>query len=244
MLPIKISLVSLGALKHPVNVSLLEGWQSRVFKLHHDASVGHLPDADGDDWQYTDACLRGVLQQDPDADFTLGIINVPLEGNFYLRRLTDKTGVLSLYEMAEIVLYSEFTLEQYILRNIYELSVLFAANGKLIPSDYGSWAHDEVRGCLFDMNSSKSDILFSMHRPKLCPACKTRIAAKQVPAELFSALEQELPRIKKALFSRMTEWVKLHPIFALLIASASAVLLNIVASFIYEKAKRIYPWLG
>lgn len=244
MRPIKISLVSLGNLKYPLNVSELEAWQSDVLSIQHGASVGHLPDSDGGSWEYTDDQLLKVLAADDTSDFTVGLINVPLEDNYYMRRLTDKVAVLSLNEMAEIIHYSEFTLEQYVLRNLYELAVLFAANGKLIPSDYATWAHDKVRGCLFDMNSSKSDIVFSLHRPKLCSACKTRVSSKQVPADFVPTLERELLRIQKTLFVRMIEWVKLHPIFALIITATLGVLLNLIASIIFEKAKRVLPWLG
>lgn len=244
MHPIRISLVSQGHLKYPINISEITAWKSSVMSISHGASVGHLPDADGGGWEYTDAHLLDVIAADVESDFTVGLIDVPLEDNYYLRRLTDKVAVLSLYEMAEIVRYSEFTLEQFILRNLYELAVLFAANGKLIPSDYVTWTHDEVRGCLFDMNSSKSDIVFSLHRPKLCTACKARVLSKQVPADFVPHLERELKRLKKSLFLRMTEWVKLHPILALMITALSSVFLNFVASVIFEKAKRVFLWLG
>jgi hypothetical protein len=244
MRPIKISLVSLGSLKYPVNTAFLEAWPSEVLKIQHGYSVGHLPDAEGSDWDYPDDQLLSLLSSEADCDFTIGLINAPIEDNYYLRRLSDHVAVLSLHEMAEIVHYSEFTLEQYVLRNAYELAVLYAANGKLIPSDYTTWAHDEIRGCLFDMNSSKPDIVFSLHRPTLCPSCKTRVSAKQVPAALLPALDRELPRIQKSLFIRITEGVKKHPIFALAITAASAVILNLIASAIFEKAKSVIPALG
>lgn len=244
MRPIRVSLVSLGNLKYPINVSQLETWESDLLTIRHGASVGHLPNSDGDNWEYSDNLLRQVLSADEDSDFTVGLINVPLEGNFYIRRLTATVAVLSLHEMADIVRYSEFTLEQYVLRNLYELAVLSAANGTLIPTNFTTWAHDEVRGCIFDMNSSKSDIVFSLHQPKLCPACKTRVSSRQVPADFVPTLERELLRIKKSLFVRMTDWVKLHPILALLITAMSAVLLNLIASIIFEKVKHALPWLG
>lgn len=243
MHPIRISLVSLGHLKYPVNISEITAWKSSVISISHGASVGHLPDADGGGWEYTDAHLLEVIAPDVESEFTVGLIDVPLEDNYYLRRLADKVAVLSLYEMAEIVRHSEFTLEQYVLRNLYELAVLYAANGKLIPPDYVTWTHDEVRGCLFDMNSSKSDIVFSLHRPKLCTACKARVLSRQVPADLVPHLEGELKRLKKSLFLRMTEWVKRHPILALAITAVSSVLLNVIASIIFEKAKKLVAWL-
>jgi len=244
MRPIRISLVFLGSLKYPVSIAQLESWPSKVFKLHHSASVGHLPNSEGPDWEYTDEQLLHVIANDVEADFTMGLINAPLEDNYYIRRLSDRVGVLSLHEMADIARYSNFAVEQYILRNIYEMAVLFSANGKLIPDDYESWAHDETRGCLFDMNANKTDIVFSLHRPVLCPACRTRVSSRQVPAALLPALDAELTRIQKTLFVRMSDWVRSHPIWALAITAASGLLLNLLASFIFEQAKKVLPWLG
>jgi hypothetical protein len=244
MNPTSINLVLLGNLKYPIDVAALETWTSSILKIKHGDSVGHLPDAEGDEWEYTDEQLSKLLSADKNSDFTLGLINTPLEGNYYLRRLSDRVAVLSLHEMAEIVRYSEFTIEQYILRNAYELAVLFIANGKLIPSEYTTWAHDEVRGCLFDMNANKPDIVFSLHRPILCQACKTRVSSKQAPAALIPTLEHELRRIQKTLYVRMAEWVKSHPVAALLITAGSSVVLNFISSILFEKAKSAFPWLG
>lgn len=244
MRPLKVSLASLGSLKYPVDIAYLDGWSSQLFTVQHGTSIGHLPNAEGSNWDYTDEQLSALIHADDDADFTLALINAPLEDNYYMRRLGDKVAVLSLFEMAEIVRFSDFTIENYILRNIYELAVLYAANGGLIPSDAHSWAHDDVRGCLFDMNASKPDIVFSMHKPKLCDGCRARILSKQINSGFLPALDNELPKIKKALYFRMAEWVKTHPLYALTITAFSAVILNLVASVIFEKAKYLLPWIG
>ena len=244
MQPIRVSLVPLGNLKYPVRIAELEALSSQILYIRHGASVGHLPDSDGHDWDYPDEQLLRVLSAETNSDFTLGVINAPLEDNYYLRRLSDKVAVLSLHEMAEIVRLSDFTVEQYILRNTYELAVLFAANGKLIPTDYVTWAHDETRGCLFDMNASKPDIVFSLHQPILCPACRTRLSAKQVPPDFLPILDRELKNIRKPLYARITEWVKRHPVYALVITAISGIALNIIASVIFENTKKFLPWLA
>ena len=241
---LKISLVSLGSLKYPVDIAFLEGWKSQLVTIQHGASIGHLPNAEGSNWDYTRDQLSALIQADSDASFTLALINAPLEDNYYMRRLGGKVAVLSLFEMAEIVRFSDFTIENYILRNIYELIVLYAANGALIPVDAHSWTHDDVRGCLFDMNANKSDIVFSMHQPTLCNSCRARVLSKQVNSGFLPALDEELLMVKKALYFRMTEWVKTHPLYALAITAFSAVTLNLVASIIFEKTKRLLPWLG
>jgi hypothetical protein len=244
MHPLKVTIVSLGSLKYPVNMSYLEGWKSQIIKLSHGASVGHLHNAEGDNWEYTSDQLYHLLHADNNASFTVALISAPLEENYYMRRLGDKVAVISLFEMAEIVRYTDFTIENYILRNIYEIAVLYAANGALIPSDAYSWAHDDVRGCLFDMNANKSDIVFSLHQPKLCDACKAKVLLRQVDSDFLPALSKELQKIKKALYFRMSEWVKAHPIMALTVAALSAIFLNLIASVIFEKAKYFLPWLG
>lgn len=237
MLPLRVSLVPLGNLKHPLDLPSIAAWSSKIIVVKHGSSVGHLPDSEGAEWEYPDEQLAKVLSGESEADFTVGLVNAPLEGNYYLRRISNKVAVLSLYEMAEIVRSRDFSLEQYVLRNTYELAVLYAANGKLLPDDYETWAHDETRGCLFDMNSSKSDIVFSLHRPVLCAACKARVLAKQVPSSLVPSLEHELRRIQKPLYNQIADWVKRHPVIALGITAASGVCLNIIASFIYDKLK-------
>jgi hypothetical protein len=242
MRSLKISLVSLGSLKYPIDMAYLEKWESQLLVIQHGASIGHLPNAQGIDWVYTDEQLSTLIQADRDADFTLAIINAKLEDNYYMRRLGNNVAVLSLFEMAEIVRLSDFTVENFILRNIYSLAVLYAANGELFRTDAFSWAHDDVRGCLFDMNANKSDIVFSMHKPKLCDGCRARVLDKQVNSGFLPALDKELSRIKKALYFRMVVWVKAHPLYALAITAFSAVVLNLIASIIFEQAKCWLSW--
>lgn len=240
---LKISLVSLGSLKYPVNISKVEHWRSRIFTVFHGASVNHLPNAQGQNWSYPNEQLIELIRSDERADITVGLINAPLEDNYYMRRLDNKIAVLSLYEMGEILGIYNLTIENYILRNLYELAVLYSANGCLFPFDAHSWAHDDVRGCLFDMNASKLDIVFSMHKPILCDQCKGRVLKTQIDPKLLPALNKELPRLTKALYFRISEWVKRHPLYAVCITAVFAIFLNILASIMFEKLKGIMSGL-
>ncbi|HEY9685821.1 MAG TPA: hypothetical protein V6C52_02470 [Coleofasciculaceae cyanobacterium] len=234
MSKIKISLVSLGRLKYPVNMAYLQGWKSRIFTISHDSEILHLPGANGSDWEYTTDQLAGLVHPTHNADFTIAIIGAPIQDNYYMKRVGEKVAVLSLHEMADIVRFSDFSIEHYILRNIYELVVLYVANGKLFPANTYTWVHDDVRGCLFDLNSNKPDIVFSMHRPNLCDACKSRVLSLQIDTDFLPALNNELPRLQKTLYFRISDWVKAHPICALLITLLSGITLNILASIIFK----------
>lgn len=240
----KISIVVLGHLKYPLDISKIEKWQSSIFKIHSSASVNHLPNPNGSNWEYSDDQLRTILSEELNSDFTVGLTDACIENNYYMRRISEKTAVLSFYQMAEICRDSNFTLEQYILRNIYELAVLYQTNGTLITSINTNLTHDAIRGCIFDMNANKLDIIFSLHRPKLCLECKARISSRQIPTDLIPKLEDELQRIRKPLFFRLSELIKNHPIFALIITAFFSITLNLLASIIFEKAKNTIPWLG
>jgi hypothetical protein len=61
---------------------------------------------------------------------------------------------------------------------------------------------------------------------------------------LLPAIDRELRKIEKERFYRISDWVRGHPILALIVAGVSSVALNVAASIIFEKAKRILPWLG
>jgi hypothetical protein len=240
MKPIMISLVTVGNLKYPLNFGYLKSWPSKLFKVSHGVSIGQISNAQGtadNEWAYPKEQLRQMIHREPSGDITLALIDAPLEGNFYMRRLGDDIVVLSLYEMAEIVRDANFTIENYVIRNIYEVIVLFLGNKHTVPDSSFTWSHDEIRGCLFDMNASKPDIIFSMHRPILCVHCKNRLLSTQMDASVLPTLEHELKQLKKELFFRIIDSVRAHPIWSLLITAFTALILNLLANIIYETVK-------
>ena len=245
MRKLNVALVSLGHQKQPIDFAFLESWPSHILKVSHQAAIEFTPNAQGRRWEYPDTQLRELVRRVDGADLTVAIVSAPIERNFYSRRLGNNVIVFSIHEMAHILSAGHFRLEHFLLRNIYQIALYFHALGGNVP-DSGelSWSHHDIRGCLFDMNSQKTDILYSMHQPKLCDACRTRLREKQVDSALIPALDSELLRIRRELFYQVAEWVKCHPIYSLLITAAFAISLNVIASIIYEKAKGLWPWLG
>lgn len=232
---IRIKLITLGNLKYPVDFKKIEGWHSNVFKAVHADEVQVIPNAEGTEWSYPDSQLAVLITPDKQYDFSIGIINAELQDNYYIRRLKNNVCIFSLYETAEILRYSNLTIENFIVRNLYEFCLIYLEGGRQIKSSAYTVAHDETRGCLFDMNANKSDIIFSTEHPKICTSCKARIMNSQVPKDSLRIIEKELGSIKKALYSRVMDFVKSHPIYTLIISSCFALLLNIFASFIYDK---------
>lgn len=239
MRKIKVKLVTLGNLKYPVNFPNIENWRSEVFEAHHVDQIQVLPDSDGDDWSYTDTQLSELIATDAEYDFTIGIINARLEDNYYLRPLPNNVGILSLYETAEILHYSNLALESFIIRIIYEVCAIYLESGRTISANATALVHDETRSCLYDLSANKADIIFSTEHPILCEPCKARIMGGQVPREFLATAEKELKKIKKQQYYRIVDFIKARPLTALLITTVTALLLNIVANFIYDGIKLV-----
>lgn len=245
MRKLNVALVTLGHQKEPIDINYICRWRSNVITIKHEGDIPYTPNAKGANWEYLDAQLRRLISPVKGADITIAIVSAPIERNFYSRRLGDNVVVYSIHEMAHILRNANFQLEQFILRNIYQIAVYFhVLNGKVPSSEEVSWSHHDIRGCLFDMNSQKSDILYSMHQPSLCVACRTRVGQKQVDPSLLPTLDTELQRLRRKLFFQIADWIKLHPIYSLALTATFGIALNIVASIIFEKSKRVWPWLG
>ena len=237
MEPIRIALVTAGDLRHPINFEILEKWKSQIFRITRASVIQHLPDSQGPNWQYTDAQLEKLIVPHGGADITAAIINAPLEDNYYMRRLQKNVGVLSLFQTAEILKAANLTIEHFILRNIYEVCTVWLEQNHSIPNSIYAIAHDSVSGCLFDMNAYKTDIVYSMNPPKLCPQCRARVQSRQVPADFLKHIDHELRKIRKARFYRIADWIKSHPITSLIIAIAGSLLSNIAANLLYDLVK-------
>ncbi|MEW6562495.1 MAG: hypothetical protein AB1400_04605 [Pseudomonadota bacterium] len=234
MLPVKISLLKLGNLKYPVYLSQIERWKSDLISISSIKEIAVLPNAEGENWEYTDKQLSTLISHNNDGDITVAITNVPLENNFFLRRLSNNVCVLSLYEIAEILNFSGLSTEKFIIKVLYEIITVYLENQQKIPVSAYTIAHDETRGCIFDMCASKYDIIHSSSNPTICSSCKTRLSSKQMEKHFISKLENELQRIKRPLFYKISDFIKQHPVWSLVITALSGLVLNIFANVIYD----------
>ena len=101
-----------------------------------------------------------------------------------------------------------------------------------MTGEHTNFTHDETRGCLFDMNGIKTDIIYSCHQPIICPYCTEKLKQEKVSNEVISKIKKEISNIKKPLFYQLAEFVKKHPIWSLVISAITAVVLGAMGSFI------------
>jgi len=231
----KITVATIGHMPPEFNRSKITNWQSGIFEITGQIESYILSkDSDGLGWEFTDKSLEEVLPEKFQGDFLAAIVNVPLELNWYTRRLKNNRLVFTFHEIKDILTYSNIPLENVICRLLYAYTLLYRRSGNRIPmtGEHTNFAHDETRGCLFDMNGIKTDIIYSLHKPIICTHCVEKLKQERISNEVISKVQKEIIRIKKPLFFQISDFVKKHPIWALVISAISAVALGAIGSYI------------
>jgi hypothetical protein len=144
-------------------------------------------------------------------------------------------------EITELLESGNIPLENFIFKVIYSASLVYKRYGNRIPEmfEMTNFTHDETRGCLFDMNGIKTDIIYSTNQPEICPSCILDLANSKVPKNLIDKIQKEIKGIQKELYYKITDFIKRYPIGAIFISSSTAIILgfigSILASYIWEK---------
>ena len=235
MSKVKIKVVSIGHLPLEFYSKKIESWKSSIFEIIGEVDNFALRcDSDGFEWEFSDALIKEQFPVSSDTDFMIAIVNVPIEENWYSRRLGHNQIVFTFHQISEILEHYNIPLENVIYRLLYAYTLLYRRAGNKIP-DFGvaeNFTHDETRGCLFDMNGIKTDLVVSCHNPKICDECQERLKKEKVSHSEIENAQNEIKRIKKDLYYRILGNVKKHPIWALVISSFFAVTLGVIGSIL------------
>ena len=237
-----IKLVSIGYLPSEFNRKKISQFSSSLFKVV--GSIDNLAlrcNADGSQWEFSDDLVRKQMPPQPNgADFMIAIVNVPLENNWYSRRLGNNQIVFTFHEIKEILQQANIPLENVIYRLLYAYTFAYIRSGNQIPEfhEMTNFTHDEARGCLFDMNGIKTDLVASCHNPIICEQCKERLRRDQVAEDDIKSAEKEIKKIRKDLYFRILGSIKRHPIITLVISSIFAFTLSVAGSYTFESLQK------
>jgi hypothetical protein len=240
----KIKVITIGQLPLHLNLRRIASWQSEIFQLAGDIENFALRcDSDSDGWVFSDALLKEQLLKKFDADFVIAIVNVPIEDNWYSRRLSDTQIVFTFNQIKDFLTWENIPLENAIFRVLYAYTLLYRRSGERIPifGEVTSFTHDETRGCLFDMNGIKSELVESCDNPIVCSECEERLKNERISTQIIKTAQREIQKIRKPLYFRSLDFVKSHPIVALVTSSIFAIVLGVtgslIASFVYDGIK-------
>lgn len=237
----RIRMATIGHMPINLEIGSVVKWKSSLFEIVENIENYSLSiNSDRGDWKYTDIAISNRLPASGGCDFMIAIVNVPLEGNWYTRRLDKNRVVFSYHEINEILASSNIPLENAIYRLLYAYSLVYRSHGNRIPSadEQTNFTHDETKGCLFDMNAIKSNIAHSCHRPIICSECVAKLSQNKVSNDAIHCAQEEIQKIQKTLFYRMAGFIRQHPICSIFISSFAAIVLGAVGSilgtYIYE----------
>lgn len=195
--------------------------------------------SDDHDWSFSDDLVREQMPQLNGTDFMVAIVNVPLEDNWYSRRLGNNQVIFTFHEIKEILQRADIPLENVIYRLLNAYTFAYKRAGNRVPEfhEMDDFTHDETRGCLFDMNGLKEDLATSCHEPIICGECKERLRRDRVSNDEIKSAEKDIKKIQKELYYRILASVKRHPVKALIISSAFAFILGVAGSYAFEYLK-------
>lgn len=242
MKKLKVKLITLGHITPLFNAWKIENWKSDIFEIVDVIENYNLnANSDGPNWEFSDKTFMDAVPEKGDADFIIAVTSVPLELNWFVRRIGDDKIIFSFHETKDILIQNNIPIENAILRMIYAYSLVYLSSEQKIPSSTAitNFTHDENRGCLFDMDGIKTDIITSCHNPILCDSCIEKYRSAKISNSVLKIVQKEIKKIKKNLFYRITHAVKRHPILALFISSIFAIILgtigSVLGSILFEK---------
>lgn len=235
MSKVRIKLATIGHMPLNFSTSKIKKWNSSTFEIVEGIDSYTLNcDSDGYNWEFSDQLVKEQLPKKFNADFMIAIVNVPIEDNWYSRRLGNNQIVFTFNEIKEILDCSNIPIENVIYRILYAYTLLYRRAENRIP-DFGEvtgYTHDETRGCLFDMNGIKTDLIASCHEPIICDECQVKLGNERVSKSDIDSSKKEIKKIKKDLYFRILGGVKKHPVWALVLSSIFAVSLGVTSSLI------------
>lgn len=237
MTKLRIKLVSLGDLPYNFDNKRIEKWTSKVFEITEKIETYQLPrKSDLEGHAYSDKSLSEKLPDDFNGDILIAITSVPLELNWYSRRLSNNRVCFSFFQTADSLIPNNIPIENLVLKLLYSYTLIYRRFRNRLPesSESTNFTHSDTRKCLFDFNGIKSQVIHSTIKPIICEECTAQLLSEKVSKELIDKIKKELSGIKKNMYYRISDFIKKRPILSLTISILSALLLGIIGSLIYD----------
>lgn len=243
----KISIIKLGHVGRYFDMRVIQKWKSELFEVVSVQCVEHMPKANVCDsyldQKYDREQLAEMIKCPTGSDLAIGIMPYRFVDNFYLHRVGSNCAVLSLYGIKDILREGSISIENFILKQVYEIVAISLMFDDISTDEIYDVVHADTRGCLFDLNGDKTDILYNTEMPILCDSCKGNIKKSQMETGLIEVLNNELHKIKKPIIVSVEKWIKKYPLVSILVAGLSAISLNLIASGLYDILKVVSQYI-
>ncbi len=238
MSKISIKLVIIGHIDKIIDFDVIQNHKSNLFKVEELNRISDLPSPKKNDGfldvVYSVDEVKTMLSNIECDDICIGIMNYKFEDNFYMHRIDNNKMCISVADLEQILIRKDITLENFILKNIYEIFTFYKIFGSTLSGNVYDFVHEDTRGCLFDLNGDKNDIIYNTEKPIICSECQSKINKQSIPNNLIHSLELELKNIDKPLVKSIELFIKKYPLLSVSLTVLFSTTINILSSYIWK----------
>lgn len=223
---IKITLIKIGRIDHLVNFKKISKWQSKLFTIEEIQCVEYLPNSDISDGyldqKFTRESLGELITCPNNSNITVAITLCRFVDNFYMHRIGSNQIGISLYGINEILNSRNISIENFIIKQLYEIVSLSLIVDLAENDEVYNIVHRDTRGCLFDMNGDRTNILYNTEKPIICDSCKEIFRRKQINQKMIQILDKELKKIRQPFILKVEGYIKEYPFVSMIISAIIA----------------------
>ena len=238
MSKISIKLIMIGHIEQIIDFDLIQKHSSKLFTIEELNRKSDLPAPNKDDGYldvvYSVEEMTNILSDITHDGICIGVMNYKYDDNFYMHRLDNNKVCISVAGLEEILKRKDISLENFILKNIYEIYIFYKMLGSTLSDQVYDFVHDDTRGCLFDLNGDKNDIIYNTEKPIICNECQSKINRQTIPSNFINQLEYELKKITKPKFKTIELFIKKYPFLSISVTIIFSTTVNILSSYIWK----------
>jgi len=220
---IKITLVKIGYIDRFVDLKKIMKWRSGIFDIIEIQAVDYLPDSEMYDTyldqKFTRDDLREIFSCPAGSNFAVAITSYRFIDNFYMHRIAQDRVGISLYGIPEILGIENISIENFIIKCLYEICAISLIADISNDAEVYGLIHRDTRGCLFDMNGDRTDILYNTEKPIICSSCTEKFNRNQTRQGIIPTFNKELRKIRKSTLLIIEGSIRKYPLFSIVLGA-------------------------
>lgn len=240
----KIELLQLGD-TYPVDFQKIKkfGDHSSIFKIveileNNDAEI-----LNRETIRLLDKDFDSFTKRQISADFSVIIVNRPLQDNYFTRPISEELIVVSIFDIESLDIHEGISVEMYLTRFLLAFSTIFQVyNGLSLKAT--ELMQNDTKGCLFDKCIFKPQIAVFFRQPKLSPGVINLLNKKTLPKNFLGNLQNEIKKLKIGTYYKLKDWIKINPIKAIVITFLIGLIFSeLLGNYIYDLIHDYLPFV-
>lgn len=237
----KIKLIIIGHVDKIIDFDYFLKFKSKFFNFVEIERISDLPTPLKEDGylniEYSSYEIGNLLKEIKFDGICLAIMNYKFDDNFYLHRVGENKACISIYDINQLLSTKDISIENFIIKNTYKMYIFSKLYNNLNSHEVYTFVHSDTRGCLFDLNGDRKDIIYNTEKPIICDECKSKINRKSIPNNFIANLEMELMRIDKPIVKKVEIFIKRYPLISIAITFLFSTFINLISNWIWETVR-------